>query len=141
MAAWVDLGLPDPLEAHRPAGAACATGSWGPESGSLEVDTGACGFLSVRQPLRAWLEAGDPVELVLWHDWLTAEAPATGHLALFAGEALLFEHLVDIPADPEAYTFTFDSPLSAAPGASVTLHLHNHGANTWNLLRLERVEP
>lgn len=139
MDAWEQTELPDPLEDHRPDGAECGLGSWGLEGSTLEVETGACDFLSVRQPLLTTIREGETLELVFWHAWLTAEDPAQGHLALFVGDALLWETWIDIPGDPASYTEVFRSPLGAVSGESVTLHLHNHGANTWNVLRLERV--
>ena len=52
---------------------------------------------------------------------------------------MLYERTVAIPAEATAYTEAFSSPLASEPGATVTFHLHNHGANTWNLLRVERL--
>ncbi len=139
---WVVASEPDPMEAHRPEVDGCTELGWGVEGESLEVDTGICAFLSLTQPLRVDLSVGEPVEWVFWHGWLTNPTPAEGHVAIYVGQELLVEQWIDIPGDPWSYTEVVPSSISAPAGTPVTLHLHNHGSNTWNVLRLERVgEP
>ena len=67
-----------------------------------------------------------------------APEPAEGHVALAVDGVTLWERTVAIPSDPCSYTDVFESPLTAAAGATLQLHLHNHGANTWNVFRVER---
>lgn len=130
---------PDPLASHRPPDGACPEGSVLVEGGSIEVNTGICSYAWLQQPTLADLRAGDEVELVFWHSALVADGPAEGHIALWVDGEPLYDRVIAIPSDAAAYTETVSVPFSSAVGAIVTLHLHNHGVNTWNLLRVERV--
>jgi hypothetical protein len=75
---------------------------------------------------------------VLWHSALVSDPPAEAHLALQIGDDLLYERVVPVPSEAAAYTDSVEVPFRADAGEIVTFHLHNHGANTWNLLRVER---
>ena len=134
--AWQpDLAEVDPLPEHRPAEVECTNG-WYAESGGIEIDTGACNYLSLEQPLLAPLAAGDPVHLQLWWQSLASVEPAEGHLALLVDGELLWEEHVPIPGPAATRTLAFESPVDAPAGATVTLHLHNHGYNTWHFHEL-----
>lgn len=132
----------DPRPEHRPALVECDHGFY-PESGGLEIDTGACNYLSLSQPLLDAIEPGDPLHLQLWWQSLASVDPAEGHLAIFVDDALLWEEHVAIPGPAAARNLDFESPLGAPAGATLTLHLHNHGYNTWHFheLRALRSEP
>ncbi len=110
---------------------------WTLEGVTLEIDTGACHLAVFEQPLLADVRPDDVLELVFWHNQLVAEEPAEAHFALLVEDEVVYERFVPIPSDPLAYTDRFDG-VTAAPGDRLQLHLHNHGANTWNLLHLER---
>jgi hypothetical protein len=128
----------DPVPGHTPADASCPEGGALVEGASFEVRTGTCTYGWFQQPALIDLRPGDEVELVFWHSTLVSEEDGQGHVALFVGDDLLFERYVDIPSDPMAYTERVTVGASADEGAIVTLHLHNHGANDWNVLRIER---
>lgn len=138
VAAWAPADSVDPFADERPDGATCDGGTE-LEGGTLEVDTGVCAWLWVEQPLLAPVAEGDPLELVFWHSWLDAPEPAEGHLAVVIDGEVAHELLVPIPGEPASYTERFASPATARAGAPVGLHLHNHGTNTWNVLRLDRL--
>lgn len=125
----------DPQSDHRPSDVSC-NGGWYPELQGIEIDTSACNYLSLTQPLGAPLVEGDPIVLRMWWATLASIEPAQGHIAVFVDDALLWEEHVAIPGEAQALTEEFDSPLSAPEGASLTLHLHNHGYNTWNFNEL-----
>lgn len=134
-AVWVAVdAADDPFADHRPEPVTCPPSAWKTEGESLEADTGACDWFALGQPLKGDLRAGEPLELIFWTGWLTSEVPAEGHLALAVDGRLLAEWFVPIPSDPMAFSETFDAPFDADAGAPVVLHLHNHGANVWNLL-------
>ncbi len=124
----------DPLPEHRPDHVECE--GWYPEAGGLEVDTGACSYLSLQQPLLTAIEPGDSLRVQLWWQTLASVEPATGHLALLVDGELLWEELVPIPGPAAARSLEFPSPLGAPAGAALTFHLHNHGYNTWHLHEL-----
>lgn len=139
--AWQpDVAEDDPLVEHRPAHVECEHG-WYPESGGIEIDTGACSYLSLQQPLLAPLEPGDPVHLQLWWQSLASVDPAEGHLAILVDGELLWEELVPIPGPAATRNLDFPSPLGAPAGATLTLHLHNHGYNTWHFHELSALGP
>lgn len=141
-AAWVlDLDAADPLADHRPETVACSTASIDEEYGGVEIDTTACTYAQLQQPLRSALEAGEPLRVIAWHQALAALEPAEAHLALLVDDVVVWEQHVAIPGDAQAWDTTFDSPLSAEAGSRVLLHLHNHGANTWTLADFARAEP
>jgi hypothetical protein len=130
----------DPLPDHRPALTSCPASSWGEELGVLEVSTGECNYLSVEQPLAEALAIGDPLRVQVWWQPLIASDPATAHLALLIDGQLIWEQHVAIPGAAQARSIQFESPISAEAGATVTFHLHNHGANSWTLAELARID-
>lgn len=135
---WVtgDVAL-DPLT-DRPDDGLCPESGVYVEGGTIEVNTEKCTYAWLQQPTLVDLAPDDVVEIVFWHSALLADAPAYGHLAITLGEQLVHERWVDIPADAMAYTDRIVTPPAAPAGTMIGLHLHNHGANTWNVLRVER---
>ncbi len=136
----------DPLAQHRPTMVECPPAARSIEVDpegvpSLEIDTGGCNYLSIRQPLLLDLRAGDVVELDLFHDTLVSEVPAEAHCALVVGEWVVFDQLEPIPSGPADWIQTFEVPVDLDAGTNVNLHLHNHGDNTWNFYGLRSLEP
>ena len=138
MTLWGPPEEADPFDDAPPDGA-CPIGGTTVEGSTFETNTGLCTYLWTEQPLLADLVPGDVIELVFWHSTLVADGPAEGHLALAVGGEALFEERVPIPADYTAYTAQAEVGFAAEAGAPLGLHLHNHGANTWNLLRITRL--
>jgi hypothetical protein len=129
----------DPLAEHRPAETICPTSAWADEFGTLEVSTSACNYFSVEQALAEPLEIGDELRVQVWWQSLIAIPPAIGHLALLIDGELVWEAHVEIPGASDARSIRFASPVAAEPGATVTFHLHNHGANTWTLAEFAKL--
>ncbi len=127
----------DSLAAHRPADIDCPDNSWYNEDGALEVETGYCNYLSLVQPSKAAISAGDRVHLVLWHGDLVFEEPATAHVAVSIAGEVIWQQEVEIPAEAEIYDLRIPVNFDAPEGSTVEYHLHNHGYNTWTLLELE----
>lgn len=138
MAAWAEGGV-DPMPEHAAPESTCPPSGWGLEGAALEVSTGVCTHAVLEQPLLADLMPGDRVEVVWWHNQLVAESPATGHLLLAVDGETLYEREVAIPSDADAYTEQVEITRAVVAGAPLVLHLHNHGANDWTLLRIERL--
>jgi hypothetical protein len=130
---WAPTPYADDLWAlERPTEIECAPqNGWTIEAGGVEVDTGACDYLSLSQPLSRPIEAGAPLRLTLWWQNLIATAPSEGHLAVVLDGHLLWEERVTIPGPADARDLELVAPIGAAEGSLITLHLHNHGANTW----------
>jgi len=122
---------PEALAAHRPDEVDCPVATWGLEAGGLEVQTGACTYLALGQPVR--LSGGDLLDVVLWHDALDAAEPGEGHAALWLDDQILWEVTVPIPSPAG-----FHDAAVAVPhgGGMLGWHLHNHGYNSWTLAEL-----
>lgn len=139
MESWTEATGIDPLAPHRPADTPdCLTGGWLYEGLTLEVDTGECPYAALSQSLLGSFEQGEPIEVVFWHADLVALEPSEGHIAILVDDEMLWERTIPIPSEPCAYTDVIEAPFAAAEGATLRLHLHNHGANTWNLRRVQR---
>lgn len=132
----------DPLAAHRPATVDCPAGTgWLVEAQGIEVNTQACTYAMFSQPALAAVEPGAHILGSLYYFDLTAEAPATAHVALQIGDALFWEREIAIPGPADAFVIDVPAELSAAAGTPVYFHLHNHGQNTWTLGKLEVEGP
>lgn len=132
--AWsVSGAAEDPFAEHRPAEIACPAIAWGVETSSLEVNTGACNYLSIEQPLLRDVPAGATIVVNLWHQPLHAEQNALGHVALVVGEELVWERSVAIPGPAAVWRDEVPAPRDLGAGERVVFHIHNHGANNWNL--------
>ncbi len=138
---WTALGPEDdPFADHRPVDVQCPADSYGGElftdQYAFEVRTGAdgCDWLSVSQPILAPVAAGDLVRVRVWHFELRADVRAEAHAALAIGGRTIWERRVAIPAEGGLLLDTVEAPRSWPAGTPLVFHLHNHGANTWNLL-------
>lgn len=123
-------------DGHPLATGSCSELAWTVEGGALEVATDGCSPLAIRTSLAGPIEVGDPLEVVWWHGFLTAPEPADGNFQLFVDGQPLFEAIEPIPMPPAAYTDAFEADVG---GDELVLRVQNHGANTWNLLRLTRL--
>ncbi len=129
----------DTLASHRPVSVDCPANSWGNEDGAMEVETGYCNYLSLSQPSQTTVSSGDSLHLVLWHGDLAFEQRATAHVAITIAGELVWEEEVDIPTKADIYDLRVPLNFDAPEGSDVEFHLHNHGYNTWTLLKLEVV--
>ncbi len=134
-AAWraPEEGAVDPLASHRPEGATCSEAGWQVEGSALELDTGLCSYVWLTQPLLAAVPEGGLVSGSLWHLDLTAEEPAVAHAAILADGEVVWELEVDVPSAADVHELAFFADRALLPGVEVSIHLHNHGQNTWNL--------
>lgn len=156
---WQKLGSDaDPLSSHVAtlAGPVVCSDARGYrlEDLDLELDTGACNYVSLQQSLPYALRIGDQLRVVLWHYPLASDPPATGHAALLlldpqvgataeagansaglslASATLLWERTVAIPKMADLYDEVVTLPRDAPVGAALVFHLHNHGVNQWRL--------
>ena len=126
-------------EGSAQAGASCSDLAIALEGSSLEVDTEGCSPVAAPLVLPVDVREGDPLEIVWWHDWLFFEEPIDGTFTLSVAQGVLYERIEPIPGGPAAYTEQFAAPVSAEAGETLFLTVDNHGANTWNLLRLTRL--
>ena len=73
---------------------------------------------------------------MLWHLWLWAPQVAEAHVAIQIGD-WLFEETVAIPGPEQSYNPSCMAPKDFLLGTPVVFHLHNHGVNSWRLLKIE----
>lgn len=145
--AWVRVAdaAEDVFGAERPEGLVCdevlgiRAEMFGGAELVLEIDTNFCDYATVRQPSLHALAPGDAVAIRLWHDALDTPAPAQAHLALALGGALAWETFVPSPTDPALVEAEIPIEHDLPAGAEIQLHVHNHGANTYDLVSLEIV--
>jgi len=129
----------DPLPQHQPAQLDCSpagyylTPSIVPE---LELDTAYCNYSLLSTDAVQSLAPGAQLRFALRHFELLADEPAQAHVALFFGDALVWETYIDIPAPAQVAEFSFRIQRALAKGDPVRLHLHNHGQNTWVIGKL-----
>ena len=137
---WVlDLGASDPLASHRPEGASCEEQAISNEYDGVEISTADCSYAQLVQELRVDVAAGQRARIVAWHQELVAEEEAQAHLAVLIGSTVIWEQMPGIPSLAQSWDEELELPVDAAAGERVTLHLHNHGSNTWTLQSLSLV--
>jgi hypothetical protein len=103
---------------------------------SLQLSTLYCSWLTVEQPLRVDVRAGEPIHTRLWYFQQTSYPAATAELALTIGDDAFMEESLPIPAPSGLFGGDYDAPADAAEGTPIRWHLGNHGGNTWNLIEL-----
>lgn len=128
----------DPLAEHRGNSIVCPESAWYPEPGGVEIETTACAYVSLSQPLGENIAAGDMLHVVAWWQTLVSVEPALGHLAVLIGNEIVWDEHIDIPGKADARVIEFVAGSSFAAGETVTFHLHNHGFNTWTFSELAR---
>ncbi len=140
--AWqVASAAADPFADHRPAAPHCPDYALRLETHSLEVDTAACDYVTLVQPLAAAVAPCDHIELDLAHLLLRADGPATAHLAVAVGGQVLWSLDIPIPAPQAVYSLDLALPEGAAAGTPIAVHLHNHGENSWYVGDVRRRAP
>lgn len=142
--AW-ELSSADPWPDHAPDPIECGPLAWSAENSggepSLEVRTDDCNYLVVEQPTLAELLPGDQLQFRLWHFDLIQFEPATGHAALSIGGVVYVDEEIAIPGEAEMIIREVFVDEEVPAGAPVVFHLHNHGANTWNLVEISGNPP
>ena len=134
---WEASETSDPWPEHRPATTDCSPLAWTEEvtaeGSSLEIDAGACDYLVLTQGSLDTVAAGEVVRFIVRHGELDAGEPAEGHVGLVLDGWDLLDEAVSIPSGEASWTLSTEAPRGILEGAPILLHLHNHGANTWNL--------
>lgn len=150
---WVLLAAPttwqlapvdkDPFASQRPAQAPPCD----PQGATLEdfggqlafeIQTELCNWASIQQPLLGAAKHGERLRLKVWSTLLTSldEAPAQAYLGLAVGERIIWEQRVSYPQQARLNEWELELPFDLTVGAPLTLHVHNHGANTWSVLEV-----
>lgn len=130
----------DPF-ADRPQTFRCNAGGHQVEGETYEVETDKCAYLTAVQPSLRAIAAGDRVESVMWHQFLVADEPAEAHLAVRLGAYVIAEARPTLPFPPEFYTTVWTAPADIEAGTPIYIHVHNHGANSYNFGGVRLLEP
>ncbi len=129
----------DAFADHRPAVVQCPPATWGPESGSFEVQTGACNYAAFDQPLDHSIRMGDELAIIIWHDFLDAPEPATAHVGISLDGRRVWETEFAIPAQSRSIEVTVPITFEPSSDARLGIHLHNHGFNSWRFVAVDRL--
>ncbi|MCA9665734.1 MAG: hypothetical protein KC503_09110 [Myxococcales bacterium] len=150
-AKWVETKHDDdPFWAARPTpDPACAPYSFqiegfSPETQSIEIDTTACDYLTIGLEIPAAIKRGDTLELVAWHlrlsaDGATEQNPVPGMMAVAVGSNVIWQKSFDIPSAEASYVEKLSADFDAPAGTLLTFHVHNHGNNNYNLMKVDIV--
>lgn len=123
----------DPFAAARPAEVVCDDAGIVTEAGTLEIDTGKCNWPTLVQPLLAPVAVDATIEVVFWFGPTLAPEPGEARVELrFEGEPIWHE-VFAVPNVGGFVIETVSAPRAFEAGEAALFHLHNHGANTWNL--------
>lgn len=126
----------DPFSRERPAELNCESDGVVVEDGVLEIDTGRCPYITVKQQTLIPVGEGDGVSVTIYHDALYSEPASEGHLALFIEHELLWYTRVPIPSSSRLFSERFRMPRFFPAGSRIDFHLHNHGLNHWRLVSI-----
>jgi len=138
---WMPISADDDPFDDGPADTSCDPAAYGPEFFSTDlaffVKTQTCAYLVARQPSLVAIEPGDRIDVRVWFFPLTGPAGSESHIALMVGDQTVFDQRIPIPADVGGLLSThFVADAKIAAGTDVFLHLHNHGANSYDVLEL-----
>lgn len=112
--------------------------------GSFEVDTDFCDYMTAWQPSLKAAKAGDVIFLDFWHlDLMVPESgePQDAHVAVQIGDDLVWEVTLPIPSPSGILEPTVLLPSAVELGTPIYFHVHNHGPNSYRLLRVETQPP
>ena len=128
----------DPFEDLRSEESECNPLGVTVEGDVLEVQSDVCGFVSLAQPALRSGQAGDLVELLVYHSALWSQEPAQGYLAVLLGDTVFWEQTLEIPGDADVYNVEEALDADLEVGEQIVFHLHNHGANAYKLGHLAK---
>ena len=145
---WLETSADaDPFAAFRPDTVKCPGGSVEyellAEEPSLSVNTGQCNYVSRMQSQMVDVQAGDTLEIRMWHFPLQASEAAEGVMQLQT-DGWSWTRTVPIgrtgtPTKSAIYTDTVTVDKAVPAGSPMYFHLRNHGDNTWNLLSVRNI--
>jgi hypothetical protein len=111
------------------------------ESLWFEVLTDGCSHTTHRQATLASLGAGDTLLVWLWHYAMEHEGgDFTARVALGEPPETVWETTLPVPAESGLIYEEVTVEASWPTGTPIWFHLSNHGANTWSLVELARLD-
>lgn len=137
-AAWQPLDASADPFPDRPAQVTCPSTAYGIDAGAFGVYTGDCNYITASQTILLPLEPGDVIEVEAGYGTLLSEQPAVGHMEITLPGLVLLDIEVAIPGPPQYFVKQIPVTSSFPAGAPILFHVHNHGPNSWRVLRVER---
>jgi hypothetical protein len=153
----VILSETDPFAYMKPAETFCDPRAYAMEIlGGLEtfeVDSLGCNYLTVSQPSRLSIRAGDKLYLRLVHFPITAPIGTEAYMGIQIGNRLIWDVTIPLPANtsinnPIPYTLYLNGEngvpaeipvdFDAPAGTPIYFHFQNHGENTYNVVNINR---
>ena len=104
---------------------------------SYSIETDRCHWLTIKQGAKRSVNAGDRVQLKVWHFDLTAPQQAIAHVGLATEHERLFIEEEAIPQEGRMLKFEAEFTHDLSEGEWIYFHLDNHGANSWHLLEIK----
>ena len=118
-------------------GGECQAGGAVFEDPVFEINTDLCNGGTFTQPSLTPIFAGEVVHVVLWHLQLVAPAPAEAYIGVAVGDDVLYERTVSVPSVESVYKPYVAVDEDVPAGTPVTIHVHNHGENSYKFLEFE----
>ena len=115
----------------------CTRIAFRPEYGGVELDTGICNHITLSQPAGVAVAQGTPVYITGWHSTLVSEEMGMGQMRVMLGDQEVWSIESPIPGPAQSFDVEIVNPVELTPSDRVYVHVSNHGANTWNILRIE----
>ena len=119
----------------------CAALAWRVEGSGdaalLEVETSECPGTAVSHPTGGVLKRGDTVTFILWHLPLVKPEISTAQLGIALDGRPVWSMEVDLPAEATVYQSEFIVPADAHRAETLTVHVDNHGSNSWRFYTFE----
>lgn len=133
----------DPFAARRPRVAGCSMTAVRPlptDTSQVEIELASCRlrYASVSQATRCAGRAGDTVSFALHHLKLVGVSGETAeaYVALAVEGTVLWEARLPIPSEEMVHPVQLTLPTDLAAGATMVLHVDNHGENSYSFTPL-----
>ena len=115
----------------------CTRIAFRPEYGGVELDTGICNHITLSQPASVAVARGASIYITGWHSTLVSEEMGVGQMRVMLGDQDVWTIQSPIPGPAQSFDVEIINRVEVTPGERVYVHVSNHGANTWNILRIE----
>ena len=107
------------------------------DSALLEVETSECSGTAVSHPTGGVLKSGDKVSFILWHLPLVKPDVSMAQLGIALDGVAVWSMDVSLPAEATVYQSEFFVPADLGRPQTLTVHVDNHGSNSWRFYTFE----
>ena len=103
---------------------------------AAEIQMGSGGML-VFEPCELTIQAGDTVTFILCHLPFVKPEVSKAQLGIALDGIPVWSMEVDLPAEATVYQSEFIVPADAHRAETLTIHVDNHGSNSWRFYTFE----